>query len=72
MRPPSQPEASEPTMLNSPIAAMVQPPTVAEAAVDEIGRHVHGDEGELEAAGEVAENQQHVGAMADRLRHRLG
>ena len=39
--------------------------------VHQIGRHVHGDECELEAAGEEAEHEQHVGAMTDRLRQRL-
>ena len=72
MRSPSQPEASEPTMLNRPITAMVQPPTSRrQAAIDQIGRQVHGDEGELEAAGEEAEHQQHIGAMPERLRQRL-
>ncbi len=37
----------------------------------EIARQMHGDEGELEAAGEEAEHQQHIGAMAKRLRERL-
>ncbi len=36
-------------------------------AVDQERRHVHGDEGELEAAGEIAEHEQHIGAVADRL-----
>ena len=31
---------------------------------------MHGDEGELEAAGEEAEHQQNIGAMAERLRQR--
>ena len=43
----------------------------AEPAVDQIGRQVHGDEGELEAAGEEAQHQQHVAAMAERLDQRL-
>ena len=43
----------------------------AEPAVEQIGRQVHGDEGELEAAGEEAEHQQHVAAMAERLAQRL-
>ena len=33
----------------------------------EIGRQVHGDEGELEAAGEEAEHEQHIGAVLERL-----
>ena len=37
----------------------------AEAAIDQIGRQMHGDECELEAAGEEAEHQQHIGAMAE-------
>ena len=32
---------------------------------------MHGDEGELEAAGEEAEHQQHIGAVAERLGQRL-
>ena len=40
-------------------------------AVDQIGRQMHGDEGELEAAGEEAEHQQHIAAMAEGLRHGL-
>ena len=52
--------------------ASVQPPiSRRQPAVDQIGRQMHGDEGELEAAGEEAEHQQHVGAMAERLRQRL-
>jgi hypothetical protein len=31
---------------------------------------MHGDEGELKAAGEEAEHQQHIGAMAERFRQR--
>ena len=59
-------------MLNRPITAMVQAPTCgAEPAVDQIGRQMHGDEGELEAAGEEAEHQQHVAAMPERLDQRL-
>ena len=42
----------------------------AEAAVDQIGRQMQRDEGELEAAGEEAEHEQHVGAMAERLGER--
>ena len=42
-----------------------------QAAIDQIGRQMHGDEEELKAAGEVAEDQQHVAAMAERLRQRL-
>ena len=34
-----------------------------QSAVDQIGRQVDGDEGELEAAGEEAEHEQHVAAM---------
>src|SRR5215472_4573479 len=41
------------------------------AAVDEVGRHVDGDEGELETAGEETEHEQDIGAVADRLRQRL-
>ncbi|MEH2625071.1 hypothetical protein V1292_003126 [Bradyrhizobium sp. AZCC 1719] len=40
------------------------------AAIDEIGRQMYGDEGELEAAREEAEHQQHVGAMTERFRQR--
>ena len=40
-------------------------------AIDQIGRQVHGDEGELKAAGEEAEHQQHIGAMAERFGQRL-
>jgi len=40
------------------------------AAIDQIGRQVHRDERELKAAGEEAEHQQHIGAMAERLRQR--
>ena len=66
MRSPSQPEVSEPTMLNSPIVAMRPAADLRrKAAVDQIGRHVHGDEGELEAAGEEAEHQQQIGAMRE-------
>ena len=43
----------------------------AEPAVDQIGRQMHGDEGELEAAGEEAEHQQHVAAVTERLAQRL-
>ena len=68
MRSPSQPAATEPTILNSPMVAMVQPPTVArQPAVDQIGRQVHGDELQLEAASEEAEHQQHIGAMDERF-----
>ena len=38
-----------------------------QAAVDQIGRQMRGDEGELEAAGEEAEHQQHIGAVRERL-----
>ena len=38
-----------------------------ETAVDQIGRQMHGDEGELEAAGEEAEHQQNIGAVPERL-----
>ena len=56
-------------MLNSPITAMVQPPTSRrQPAVDQVRRQVDGDERELEAAGEEAEHQQHVGAVQQRLR----
>src|SRR5207244_11751334 len=41
------------------------------AAIDEVGRHVDGDEGELETAGEEAEHQQDIGAVAERFRQRL-
>src|SRR5215470_8225359 len=41
------------------------------AAVDEVGRHVDGDESELETAGEETEHEQDIGAVADRLRQRL-
>ena len=59
-------------MLNSPITAMVQPPTAGrQPAIDQIGRQMHGDEEELKAAGEVAEHQQHVAAVAERFRQRL-
>ena len=36
-----------------------------QAAIDQIRRHVHGDERKLESAGEKAEHQQHVGAMGE-------
>ena len=59
-------------MLNSPITAMVQAPIGGgEAAVDQIGRQMHGDERKLEAAGEEAEHEQCVGAMAESLGQRL-
>ena len=38
-----------------------------EAGILEIGRQVRGDEGELEAAGEEAEHQEHVGAVLEGL-----
>ena len=67
----SQPTLSEPMMLNRPIAAITQPPVCAvDAAIDQIGRQMHGDEGELKAAGEEAEHQQHIGAVAEGLRQR--
>ena len=51
---------------------MVQPPTCGDKpAVDQIGRQMDGDERELEAAGEEAEHQQHVAAVAERFRQRL-
>ena len=37
------------------------------AFVHQIGRHVHGDECELETAGEEAEHQQHVGSVTRAL-----
>ena len=58
-------------MLNRPMVASAQPPTCArQAAVDQIGRQVQRDERELEAAGEEAEHQQHVGAVAERFGER--
>ena len=51
---------------------MVQPPTSnRKPAIDEIGRQVDGDEGQLETAGEEAEHEQHVGALPERLDQRL-
>ena len=38
------------------------------AAIDQIRRQMHGDESELEAAGEEAEHQQNVAAMAECFR----
>ena len=38
-----------------------------EAAVDQVGWQVQGDEAELEAAGEEAEHEQDVGAMPEGL-----
>jgi hypothetical protein len=58
-------------MLQSPMVASVHAHLGGETAVDEIGRQMHGDEGELEAAGEEAEHQEHVGAVRERLRKRL-
>ena len=43
-------------------------PARDEAAIDQIGRQMHGDERELEAAGEEAEHEQHIGAMRRMLR----
>ena len=52
-------------MLNRPMTAIDQQPTSGEQpALDEIGRHVHVDEGEVEAADEEADHQQPVAAMA--------
>ena len=59
-------------MLNRPMMPSVQPPiSRRQSAVDQIGRQMHGDEEHLEAAGEEAEHQQHVAAMAERLGERL-
>ena len=53
-------------MLNRPMAAITQPPICVEMPRStRIGRQMHGDEGELEAASEEAEHQQHIGAMAE-------
>ena len=68
IRPESQPEPSEPMMLNRPMRPMVQAPMSAPSPRStQIGRQVHGDEGELEAAGEEAQHQQHVAAVAEGL-----
>ncbi len=59
-------------MLNRPMSPMVQAPTSRrKTAIDQIDRQVHGDESELEAAGEEAEHQQHVAAMTEGLAERL-
>ena len=58
-------------MLKSPIDAMHPAAGLrGDAAIDQIGRQMHGDEGKLEAAGEEAEHQQHIGAMAEGLGER--
>ena len=68
----SQPDPREPTALARPITASVQPPTDSgQAGVLQVGRQMHGDEGELEAAGEEAEHEQHVAAVPEGLRQRL-
>ena len=41
------------------------------AAIDQIGRQMHGDEGELKSAGKEAEHQQHIRAMTERLGQRM-
>ncbi len=59
-------------MLNRPMTPSVQRAGVGrQAAIDQIGRQVHGDEQELEAAGEESEHQQHVTAVAEGLGQRL-
>ena len=61
-----------PTMLKSPMSASAVTATCAgKPLVGEIGRQVHADEHDLEAADEEADRQQHVAAMAERLAHRL-
>src|SRR5215472_4843329 len=40
-------------------------------AIDQVSRHVDGDEGELETAGEEAEHEQDIGAVPDGLRECL-
>ena len=68
----TSPPSIEPKILNSPMTPMVQPPTVGrKSAIDEIGRQVHGDEDELETAGENTDSQQHIGAVAEGLGERL-
>jgi hypothetical protein len=42
-----------------------------ETAIEEIGRKVHGDERQLETAGEIAEHKQGVRALSKGLRERL-
>ena len=59
-------------MLNSPMVAKRPAADLGrKAAVDQIGRQMHGDEGELEAAGEEAEHQQHVAAVPEGFRQRV-
>ena len=59
-------------MLNRPMAPSVQAADLGrQSAIDQIGRQMHGDEQQLEAAGEEAEHQQNVAAMAEGLGQRL-
>ena len=58
-------------MLNRPMKAITQPPHFASSPVDQIGRQMHGDERDVEAAGEEAEHEQHVGAVAEGFAERL-
>ena len=76
MRPLSQPAPSAPTTLNSPDCRQRPATNVGrEAAISEVGRKMHADEGNLKAAREEAEHQQHVGTVpesfAQCLLHRL-
>ena len=72
MRPESTPDEIEPTMLKKPISASaIAAIDRRDADIGEIGRQVHGDEGDLEAADEEAGDQQPVGAVAEGLAERL-
>ena len=42
-----------------------------QAAIDQIGRQMRGDEGELESAGEEAQHQQHIGPVTEGFAQRL-
>ena len=63
----SQPDDNEPNVEqtdhpNGPTADLG-----GQAAIDEVGWHMHGDELELKAAGEEPDHQQHVGAIRQGL-----
>ena len=42
-----------------------------QTAIDQVGGQMHGDEEELEAAGEVAKRQQEIALVAERFCNRL-